>query len=508
MSDYFDIRTAYLLLGVLSLAAALGVHATLRQRRRARHQTWVGAGLAFGLALVMIAARGHVPEVVTYDLSHLGLVAAVLLYVSALGAEFGRGWSIRTMALVLVTSAVLYGTLTRIDRGLGLSYNVVVMLGGAVLITVTAVRTWWHTRQAVVLAIAAGFGTLVVSLIIRLLSLAPSPGAGGAFEPGLAQMLMMVAGLLAVILGNLGYLGLQFLRMAADQVATAQRAAVEAERARQTQARELALRGLLEERNQLIQRIARSEAASDLALFATALPHELSQPLCASMLSLDSLKATLERQGDPGLLPVVRAIESSNARVLDLLQQLRILLQAQETSDREPVDLRALVQRTLPILEGSFREAQVRLTTDLPPGPADVLASATQLQQLLLILCTQALDECRRLPADPPGSQVQVSLEVDPRQVRLRVDDSGQRTGAQLRQQMQAAVTHTGGGRMGLGLAVAQRVAQAHHGQLQIRESWLGGASFILSLPSAQDARETAASALAITPPPRHTSPS
>jgi two-component system C4-dicarboxylate transport sensor histidine kinase DctB len=207
-------------------------------------------------------------------------------------------------------------------------------------------------------------------------------------------------------------------------------------------------------------------------------------------------------------VPVVRAIETSNTRVLDLLQQLRILLQSHESSDREPVDLRALVQRTLPILEGSFRESGVLLNPVVPGGPAEVLASATQLQQLLLILCTQALDECRRLPSRPSGGQVQVSLEADARQVRLRVEDSGQRTGAQLRQQMQAAATSGGRERLGLGLAVAQRVAQAHHGQLQIRDSALGGAAFVLTLPSAQAARETASSALAITPPPRHTSPS
>ncbi len=513
MTPTFDVRTAYLLLGVLSLAAALGVHVTLRVRRRARHETWVMAGLCFGMSLMLIAARGHVPEVLTYDASHVFLVGAALLYASALGAEFGRGWTLAGLVAVVALSTAIYATLTRLDRGIGLSYNVLVLLAGGVYITVMALRVWLRTRHAAALAIVVGFGSLALALCNRLLSLSPSFGSGGAFEANLAQTMMMVSGLTAVILANLGYLGLQFIRISEEQIAAERQAAIEAERARQTREQEMVLRGLLEERNQLIQRIARNETASDLAQFATSLPHELSQPLCASQLSLESLRTVLERQGDPALLPVVRAIETSNERVLDLLQQLRILLRSHESSDREVVDLRSLVQRTVPILEGSFREHGIRLAANLPDRPFEVLASATQLQQLLLILCTHALDDLRRQPAGEGGQQVRVGLELDAREVRLRVEDSGQRSGADLRRQLGAETsqgpwTQEAGDRRGLGLAVARRVAEAHMGRLDIRESWLGGAAFVLTLPTAQAATELAASAPAITPPPRQTSPS
>ncbi len=493
MSPDVDIRTAYFFLGILALGGALGTHVSLRQLARRRHQTWVWGAVCFGGGLMMIAFRGWVPEFVTFELSHLALVASCLLQVSALGAEVGRGWSITRMALVLASTGSVYTVLTSLDRGWGLMFNSVALLIGAFFISTGALRVWREHRRLPALVIATGYGLLLASMLVRLQSLLQtSQGRGGPFEQGGTQVILMMGGLAAIILGQLGYLGLQFQRMATEQVEAERSAAMEAERARQVRERAEALHALLEERNQLIQRIARSEAASDLALFATALPHELSQPLCAVKLNIDCLKDGLRTAGEPGMLAVVQAIETSNERVLDLLQQLRILLQVQEYSDGEIVDLGALVLRTLPILEGSFAEHRIPLVTALAEGRFEVQASATQLQQLLLILCAHALDDVRRqTPLADRQQEVRVSLQGDAGQICLRVEDSGPRSGAELRSRLAfgAAAPQAGqrsDDRLGVGYTVAQRVAQAHQGQLEIQDSPLGGTAFVLTLPPAE----------------------
>lgn len=488
----FDIRTAFVFLGILALGGALGMHASLRQIGRRRHQTWVWGGVCFSAGLMMIAFRGWVPEFVTFELSHLFLVASCLLQLSALGAEVGQGWSVTRMALVLALTGSVYSVLTTLDRSWGLMFNSATVLVGALFITLSALRVWREDRRLPALVIATGYGLLLAGGIARILGLLQtSLGRGGPFEQGGAQTALMLGALVAIILGHLGYLGLQFQRMAAEQVESERAAALEAERSRQVRERAESLHELLEERNQLIQRIARSEAASDLALFATSLPHELSQPLCAVKLNIDSLKQGLQQSGEPGLLAAVQAIETSNDRVLDLLQQLRILLQTQESRGSETVDLRALVLRTLPILEGSFAEHRIQLLPSLAEGRYEVQASATQLKQLLLILCAHALDDLRRQP--PPAGrphQVRVSLQGDDREIRLRVEDSGPRSGADLRRRLaqRAAAAPSGqrpGDRLGVGYTVAQRVAQAHQGQLDIEDSPLGGTAFVLTLPPA-----------------------
>jgi len=331
MSLDFDIRTAYVLLGVLSLGGAVGVHASLRERGRPRHRAWVVGAACFGGALTLVALRGVIPELVTFEISHLLFVSAFVLQISAIRAELGQGWRARAMGLIVLGSVLLYTALTTLDRGWGLMYNAVVIMAGSLVIVGSALALWRQALQLPALVIASGFGLLSATLLARILSLLQtSLGSGGPFEPGVTQVVLMMGGLFAIILGNLGYLGLQFLRMAAERVESERTAAMEVERSRQNRERAAALNQLLEERNQLIQRLARSEAASDLALFATTLPHELSQPLCAAKLSLDGLRRALEKVADPSLVAMVRSIETSNDRVLDLLQQLRILLQTQE----------------------------------------------------------------------------------------------------------------------------------------------------------------------------------
>lgn len=502
MSLDFDIRTAYGLLGVLSLGGAVGVHASLRERGRPRHRAWVVGAACFGGALTLVALRGVIPELVTFEISHLLFVSAFVLQISAIRAELGQGWRARAMGLIVLGSVLLYTALTTLDRGWGLMYNAVVIMAGSLVIVGSALALWRQALQLPALVIASGFGLLSATLLARILSLLQtSLGSGGPFEPGVTQVVLMMGGLFAIILGNLGYLGLQFLRMAAERVESERTAAMEVERSRQNRERAAALNQLLEERNQLIQRLARSEAASDLALFATTLPHELSQPLCAAKLSLDGLRRALEKVADPSLVAMVRSIETSNDRVLDLLQQLRILLQTQEPTAAEVLDLRALVVRTLPILEGSFRERQILLLSCLPDLPLEVRASAHQLQQLLLILCAHVLDDLRRQPT-PPGREawVRVTLSGDSGQVRLHVEDSGEEGRAPEEQPLVRGAARRGEGvdRLGIGFAIAQRVAQAHHGELSVESGKFGGTAFLLKLPTAEVMREASETKVAL----------
>lgn len=184
MSPEFDVRTAYFLLGVLSLGGSLGVHASLYRKRRRRHQTWVAAGLSFGLALMLIAFRGQVPEFVTYELTHFLLVGAFLLHASALQAEVGRGWSMARIAITLVVTSLSYTLLTSLDRGWGLMFNALATLVGGGLIVWAALSVWRRARLLPALVIALGFGLVLASLVVRIATLLPSAGQGGPFEPG------------------------------------------------------------------------------------------------------------------------------------------------------------------------------------------------------------------------------------------------------------------------------------------------------------------------------------
>ncbi len=480
MGSGFDVRTAFMLLGVLAAASALGGYATLRPSLHRGNLLWLISGGCFGAGGVLLALRGAIPDLLSFELAHGALVGGLAGQALAIHQEgrprLRQGGRTLLLAVVLpLVSVGVFAVVRRVDVVWGVAYFALAVGVGCVAVVVTALRLWRSSGQRGAAIVALTFGVLAAAMVGRIASVLYRSSSEPAFEPGLNQMFMLVAGYLTLVLGQVGYLGMQFERIAKGRVATAREAAILAERARQTQLREEALRDLLEERNQLIQSLARHESASGLSRFAMDRPHELSQPLCASKLNLESVLARAEGGGfDPGVLGALRSIDSSNDRLEQQLQQLRILLATHDASDHRPIELEPWVRRTLPILEGSFRDQSVALEVLPCADPVWALASPTQLQQLTLILCTNALLHLapreRRAPA-----WVRVSVGREGDEAWLLVEDAGpeQSPGAPALE------------RINLGLAIATRIAQAHRGRLESRDGARAGSmAFRLSLPA------------------------
>ena len=88
-------------------------------------------------------------------------------------------------------------------------------------------------------------------------------------------------------------------------------------------------------------------------------------------------------------------------------------------------------------------------------------------------------------------STVHLRLEADPAQLRLRVEDDGPGVAEADRARIFEPLVRLDGARsrdaggVGMGLALARRIARSHGGDLQVQGSELGGACFVLDLPRA-----------------------
>lgn len=452
----FDLRTAYLLLGVMCFTAAAGVYAALRVRLDRGHLQWVAGGAVFGGACLALAYRYRIPDPLSFEGSFICLVGGQMLHARALWEATGRRppWFLSAATLLVLLAG--YVGARQVHPAYGMALSTACNAVASAVTIVAALRLWLRRRQAGAAVVACAFAFLLTGLLVRAWFLPGSWSRGGVLEADVPQITLILSGFMTIILAQVGYLGLQFDEMLALRLRSERAAATEAERARQTAQRETQLRGLLEERNQMIQRLAQSEAVEDLAQFATTLPHELSQPLCASQLTLETLVGHLAARGDDVALEAARALAGNNDRVLDMLKQLRILLRTHEESPRETLDLCRLVERTLPVLQASFRDAGVTLRVDLPAEPVWVDARTTQLQQALLVLCAQARDTARASGGAGPACSVGVVRAADGERVGLSVQGGPEPGPAD--------------GQVQLGMAIARRIAQAHHGWLEVAE--------------------------------------
>lgn len=129
--------------------------------------------------------------------------------------------------------------------------------------------------------------------------------------------------------------------------------------------------------------------------------------------------------------------------------------------NREPCDLRSVVDEALTLLGPQCRHAQIKLRTTKCEDPLTILADASQLGNLMLNVLANAIE------AAGPGGSVEVRTGTTAASwAWVEVIDSGPGISAEVAARLfEPFVTGKKEG-VGLGLAVARQVAQAHGGSI------------------------------------------
>jgi len=173
-------------------------------------------------------------------------------------------------------------------------------------------------------------------------------------------------------------------------------------------------------------------------------------------------------------------------RLVDDLQELSRAEARQIPLSLQPVAPQRLVQSVLDPLEGQFAEKGLQLQVHLPEDLPPVMADWTRAMQILTNLLVNAL---RYTPA--PG-RVEVAISREEDMVAFQVIDSGVGlTPEQLSHiferfyRVDKSRSRALGG-SGIGLTIAQSLAQAMQGDIHVESAGLGqGSSFTLTLPQA-----------------------
>ncbi|WP_243059400.1 cell wall metabolism sensor histidine kinase WalK [Nocardioides sp. SR21] len=205
--------------------------------------------------------------------------------------------------------------------------------------------------------------------------------------------------------------------------------------------------------------------------------HELRSPLA-------SIRQTAEvARAHPGALPegeLADAVLEESARMQRLVEQLLLLARADEgavsRADHD-VDLDDLA---LAVARGTRRPGLRVDTSGIGPGRVrGDLVGLTQLVQNLVDNAVRHAAEVVALTVRDADSTVELVVEDDgpgiPEEDRQRVFDRFVRLD-------EARARDAGGS--GLGLAIVREIVAAHHGTVDVTTSALGGARFVVRLPT------------------------
>jgi signal transduction histidine kinase len=216
-------------------------------------------------------------------------------------------------------------------------------------------------------------------------------------------------------------------------------------------------------------------------LFAN-VSHELRTPLT---LILGVVSAQLERETDgeraDELGVVVRNARLLQKRVDDLLDLARSDA-GQARLNARPVDAAEVVRLTAARFEPLAAARQVDIEVRAPTS-LHARLDADRLERILDNLLSNALK------FTPAEGTVRVTVQREDDSVRLVVEDSGPGIPAEMRElvferfrQVDDSSTRARGG-SGLGLAIVREFAQLHGGSVDLEDSDLGGARFVVRLP-------------------------
>jgi signal transduction histidine kinase len=152
---------------------------------------------------------------------------------------------------------------------------------------------------------------------------------------------------------------------------------------------------------------------------------------------------------------------------------------------REPCSLRQLIDDLVALLRPRCRHAHIDLRWISPSADNTILGDPGQLEQLVLNVLSNAVD------AAGPGGWIEIVMHNDlaPDRVVIAVSDSGPGPSQELAQRLfEPFVTGKPEG-VGLGLAVARQVAEAHGGRITWRRE-TDRTSFHIELPTGHGSRQ------------------
>ena len=259
--------------------------------------------------------------------------------------------------------------------------------------------------------------------------------------------------------------------------------------------RKLASRALQEHIVRLeaaVQRISSEDRAKNE--FLAILAHELRNPLAPILSSLELMRLPRkDPHEEERLLDTMDGRVRTMARLLDDLLDISRISQKKFKLQKETVDLNAIVKRSVETAAGLMQSKNHTLKVQLFEHPTWVSGDPVRLEQIVINLLNNAAKYTE------PGGTITLHAERDTSWISICVKDTGVGIPHEMLKTifepfLQVEQKQQSEG-LGIGLALARRLAEMHDGSIEAKSDGLGlGSEFIVRFPA--PATELAAPAL------------
>ncbi len=235
----------------------------------------------------------------------------------------------------------------------------------------------------------------------------------------------------------------------------------------------------LEKKVELEAKLQKVEKSAVVGRLASAIAHEIRNPLNYINLTLDQLRAKFVPEDEKNAetfekltLQLKNEVNRINQLVSDFLRYSRPL-----KLDLQPTNLRQVIDNSMNIVEHQAEEQNVKISIVEHENASTILADAEILRSVFNNLFLNAVQ------AMPTGGNLNVTISPDEDLVKIEVTDTGEGISDENLPKIFEPYFSTKETGTGLGLAIVKRIIDEHNGTIEVESHLNEGTKFVVKLP-------------------------
>lgn len=222
---------------------------------------------------------------------------------------------------------------------------------------------------------------------------------------------------------------------------------------------------------------------SDMGQMASALAHELNQPLTAVTNWILAARRTLKTHVPRAPANVDEFLDKAidqAGRAGEIIRRLRSFIERNEI-DRRGEDINKVIEEATALAMVGAKEKGIRTTFDFAPDLPPVWIDKVQVQQVIVNLVRNAIEAM----IDSPVRRLSIATaEVEGKMVEVTIADSGPGLPPDVAARLFQPFTTTKAFGMGLGLSISRSIIDNMGGRLRADPNPEGGLIFRFALPT------------------------
>lgn len=229
------------------------------------------------------------------------------------------------------------------------------------------------------------------------------------------------------------------------------------------------------------QLLIRSEKLASVGRLASAIAHEINNPLMPIILNLELMVEDLQQGRPPNLNDIdILATYQHATRIKRTLERILQFTRGNRAGQpvMQPVQINELLNNLIMLSKHFFARSSVEIAVSFDEAIQPVMGNADQLEQVFLNMMINARD------AMPDGGKLFISTKAQPSSVIISVRDTGHGIPPEFMERIFEPFTTSKTNGSGIGLFVSHEIVSNHHGTIHVTSAPNEGTEFIVELPT------------------------